>query len=642
MYRLFTGKRKTLYKWLMIIFLGIVSLGMVLTLAPLPSSDSGQMQPNVLATIYGSQITIQDVQRVLQPELASAGNDPQTVTHLAQSALNEMILRAAILDQASKMGLEASNAELVGALHSIPFLYQNGQFVGMQQYQEMVEEEGMTVPQFEAQLRQTIVIQKLREAVTDAVEVTPEEVHDAYVQQNEKARIGYVLFEPANFVNAVQVTPKALADYFLLNEAKYKLPEQRQVKYVLIPTDAVRSQVKVTDAEVQQYYQQHQADFSVPDKVKVAQILFKTTGESAQQSAQTLATAQKVLAQIKAGADFGAIAKKDSQDPGSAARGGEIGWIERGQTVKAFEDAAFSMKPGEISNLIKTPYGYHIIKVEDRQYAHVQSLEEAKASIQDKLEKQGLASAQQAMANSVEQSLKTNPQGFDAIAKNNGFEIGQTPLFSYDEPVPDLGSNQAFENLAFQLPAGTIGQPIEVPKGIAIIQVTKIVPEHLPTLNEVSQKVETDYRAEQSKTLTGQKARQFAAQVKTSNFAKIAKSDGYQVQQSQDFTVQDQLANLIPGSSLSSAFSLQPGQTSNAIAVGTTYIVFQVVSHTPASEADFAAQKATLTTQILEQKRDLAFEIYQTNLKNQLLRTGKLKINDSAMKSFLAGYQQSS
>jgi peptidyl-prolyl cis-trans isomerase D len=641
MYRLFSGKRKTLYKWLMIFFLGIVSLGMVLTLAPLPNNNSAAMEPNVLATIYGNKITVQDLQRAIQSQLANSGTDAQAVSHLADSALNQIILHEAFVAQAQKMGLEVSNPELVAALHGIPYLYQNGQFVGMQTYEAMLAEQGLTVPQFEAELRQSVLIQKLRDAVTDAVQVTPAEVHEAFLRQNAKARIRYVLFEPGDFVDAVDVTPKALADYFLANQTKYKLPEQRKAKYVIVSQDAVRPQVNVTEAQIEQYYQSHLADFSVPDRVKVSHILFKTTGETPQQAAQTKATAEKVLAQIRAGANFAETAKKYSQDT-SATQGGELGWIQRGQTVKAFENAAFSMKPGEISGLIKTEYGYHIIKVEARQYAHVQTLEEAKASIQKKLETQDLKAAQQALANKLMHQAQLNPGDFDAVAKQYGLQPGETSLFAYDQAVPDLGNNQAFENLAFQLPVNAIGQPIEVPKGTAVIEVTEIVPEHLPKLNEVKSKVEQDYRTEQSKALAREKAKQFAADCKARDFAKLAKKDGYKIQESKDFTVGDQLANLIPGSSLSSAFTLDPGQTSQAISVGSTSVVFEVVSHTPANEADFAAQESTLSTQLLEQKRDLAFEIYQTSLKNRLLRTGKLKINSAGMKSFLAGYQQNS
>ncbi|MGH9375236.1 MAG: peptidyl-prolyl cis-trans isomerase, partial [Terriglobia bacterium] len=187
-----------------------------------------------------------------------------------------------------------------------------------------------------------------------------------------------------------------------------------------------------------------------------------------------------------------------------------------------------------------------------------------------------------------------------------------------------------------------VGQPITVPKGVAIIQVTQIVPEHLPNIEEVRDRVEQDCRAEQSKLLAAQDARQFAAQIRTGDFAKLAETYGLKAQQSQDFTEQDQLENMIPGTALASAFTLKPGQTSSPAAVGTTYVVFKVLSQSPAVEADFTAQQPQIADQLLQQKRDLDFQIYQDNLKQSLLRSGKLKINESAFKSFVAGYTQSS
>lgn len=642
MIRFFGPNRKKWVKWFLIIVLGLLSLGMVLTLSPIAGGGGDSDNSNALATIYKTQITPQQVQQAINKDLQNVGNDPGAAARLAQAALDQMIMQQALVVQANKMGLEVSDQELVSALHEIPYLYQNGQFIGMQEYQTLIQEEtGMTVPQFEAQLRQNVLMRKLREAVTDEIQVTPADVHEAFLEQNEKARISYVVFEPSQFFSAVNVTPKALHDYFLVHQATYKLTEQRQVKYIVIPPDAVRAGVQVSDAALQNYYTQHELDYRVPDRVKVSHILFKTTGESPQQQQQTLQLAEKVLGEVKAGGNFAELAKKYSQDPGSAAKGGELGWIQRGQTVKAFEDAAFSMQPGQISNLVKTEYGYHIIKVEAKQTAHLQSFDEVKASIQAILEKQALQEAQNALSAKIQNDLKANPQDFAAVAKQPGFISGETPLFSYDQAVPDLGNNAAFENLAFELPVNTPGQPIQVPKGTAIIMVTKIVPEHLPALSEVQARVEQDYRAQQSKTLAAEKAKQFASQANSNNFAKLAQSSGYKVQLSGDFTQSQQVTDAIPGSAVAAAFSMKAGEVSSAIPVGSTYVVFQVVSHTRANEADFAAQQATIAAQLLQQKRDLAFQIYQNNLKQLLIRSGKLKINAQAMKTFLSAYQTS-
>jgi parvulin-like peptidyl-prolyl isomerase len=193
--------------------------------------------------------------------------------------------------------------------------------------------------------------------------------------------------------------------------------------------------------------------------------------------------------------------------------------------------------------------------------------------------------------------------------------------------------------LAFQLHKGEVGTPISVPKGQAIIQLEDIVPEHVPTLEEVRARVEEDYRAEQSRVLAVDKAKQFAAQVKTGDFAKIAKAAGLTAKESKDFTQQDFLEGVGSGSLLSPAFTLQVGQTSDVISLGEKNVVFRVVSHTLANDADFAPQRDRITEELLDRRHNLAFELYRQNLKLQLLRSGELKLNASALQQFIALYQ---
>ena len=642
MYRLFRKGRQKLYKYLMIFFLGIVSIGMVITLAPLPNGGT-QLGSNVLAKVEGSNISVQDLQRMIDAQLRNSqmGTDPKIVAALAGTALDEMVIQRALLSQGKSLGLEVTNQELLRQLHNIPYLYVNGAFIGMDRYQDMIQQEtGMSVPQFEGQLRDSILLNKIRQVITDSAEVTPGEVQQEFDRRNSKVKIDYVVFDPAQFGKEVNATPQALQDYFSKNAPRYKQPEERRVRYALITPDAVRASINVKDADLQQFYNQHLSDFRVPERVKVAHILFKTTGKSPADIAKTAAKAQEVLTQIRNGADFAEMAKKYSEDT-TGANGGEIGWIGRGQTVKEFEDAAFAMKPGEISNLIRTTYGFHIIMVEDKQTAHLETFDEVKDSIRAQLEKQKLTEAQDALANNLENQLRTQPEKFDAISKKAGLDPMETPLFKYGQAVPDLGNNEAFENLSFQLRVDEVGAPLQLPMGEAVIQVAEVVPEHLPKIDEVKDQVTADYKTAQAKLLATQKAREFTAQAKTGDFTKLAKSQGLAVTTSKDFTAQEQVSDTIPGSLLASAFDLKPGEAGGPAAQGDKRIVFQVLTHTPANPADFAAQKDQISEELLEQKRTLAFEVYRQNLKEQLMKSGKLQINRAALKQFISSYQGS-
>jgi peptidyl-prolyl cis-trans isomerase D len=205
--------------------------------------------------------------------------------------------------------------------------------------------------------------------------------------------------------------------------------------------------------------------------------------------------------------------------------------------------------------------------------------------------------------------------------------------------VPDLGNADAFESVAFQLRPGEVGAPISVPKGAAIIQLAQVVPEHTPTLDEVRARVEEDYRHDQSNVLAAGKAKQLAQQGKTEDFNKAAKAARLTPKQSKDFSQSEYVEGVGNGTQLAAAFTLDTGKTSEVVSLGANSVVFRVVSHTPANEADFPAQRDQLREELLDQKRNLAFEIYRQNLRQQLLRSGELRMNDAAMKQFLASYQ---
>lgn len=646
MYRFFRGKnRQKTMKYLLIFFLGIVSVGMVITLAPLPTGDtSANSNSNVLATLGDFQVTTQDLQRQLSQRFASTqfGNNPQLMAQFAPNVLDSMIQQQTVAIEARRLGLEVSDAELSEAIRAYPGLSQNGQFVGMEQYQNAVQQfMNMSVPQFEAQLREGLISEKLRDVVTDAVQVSPEDVHREYIERNEKAKIQYVVFNPPDFTKDVQVAPEKLEAYFATNKDRYKQPEERSLRYVLIDVDHVRPTVTVSDDEMRTYYTQHLNDYRVPDEVKLSQILFKTTGKTPEEVAKIRQTAQDVLGQIQKGADFAEMAKQHSEDT-SAAKGGDLGWIQRGQTVKEVENAAFSLQPGQVSGLITVPYGIHIIKVFDKQTAHVQTFEAAKAGIENTLEKQKLDQAQRQLADQFAQAAKADPPHFEAIAKKLGLAVQTTGLFKPNAPVPDLGIDQGLQTLAFQLTTNEVADPLTLPKGIVVVQLADDVAAHAPQIDAVRVQVEQDYRAEQAKVLAEEKAKEFAEKAKSGDFKKVAQSMGLTVKESKDFARQETVDNLISGTELSDAFTLGPGQVSGVVTAGANKLVFQVVSHTPADESAFAAQKTQIAQQLLDQKKSFAWQVYQHDLKQRLIKEGKLKINEQAMKQLQASYTNQS
>jgi peptidyl-prolyl cis-trans isomerase D len=641
MFALFKKNKDQVKKWLLIFFLGIVSLSMVVVMAPLPGGDTSRPEGNVLASIGGDTITSAELDQTIRDRFKNSpmGFDRKMVPIVAPSVLDQMVTEQILLHQAAKMGVEVSDQELLKTFQRIPWLYPDGNFVGADRASDMVAQQtGKTLAQFETLMRNSLLEEKIRSIVTDGVQVKPAEVLAQFRHRNSKTKIDYVLFDPSQFLKEVQVTPEGLAAFFQKDSAHYKLPEQRQVRYVVIDPDQVRAEVKVGEAELRQYYAQHLSDYRVPDRVRVAHILFKTTGKSPAEVATIEKTAADVLNQIRAGGNFGELAKKFSEDS-TAQAGGELGWLVHQQTVPEFDSMAFSLKPGEVSGLVKTVYGIHILKVEEKETAHLQTFDEVRNPIEVEIMKQRVTDAQAKLATSLESQLKANPQQFEDIVRKAGLEPKQSPLFKYNQPIPDLGKTDAFENLAFQLRLNEVGTPISVPRGAAIIQLIQVVPEHIPALDEVRAQVEEDYRHEQSVQLAQDKAKKLAELAKSQDFDKAAKSLGLTSKESNDFSANEYVEGVGSGSQLSDAFTLKPGQVSGVIAAGTNQVLFKVVSNTPANEADFAAQRDQLSEELLDQKRDLQFEIYRSNLKDQFIHSGKLKMNAAGMKQFLASYQ---
>jgi peptidyl-prolyl cis-trans isomerase D len=641
MFRYLKKKREAVKKYLLIFFLGIVSVGMVITLAPIPTGDTTRLDADALAMVNDTKITTTDLQREVTARLRGSpfGNDPRIIPSVAPGVLDEMVLQRAYWSEAKRLGLEVSNQELIQALQAIPGLYVNGTFIGVDRYQDIIQQQtSMSVPQFEAQIRESILQQKIRGVVTDGLQVSSAEVREGFLQRNRKAKIEYVILDPSRLLQEVETPLPALQAFFNQGPDRYKLPERRRVRYVLIGVDDVRSRVKLDDSELRQYYAQHLADYRVPDRVKVAHILLKTTGKTPAEIAAIEKKAQDLLAQIKAGADFAELAKKNSEDS-TAANGGDLGWVVRGQTVKEFEDTAFTLKPGQVSELVRTTYGIHLLKVFDQETAHLQTFDSVKDTIRAALEKQKLSDAQESLARELESKLKADPTQFDAVARKYGLEPKQTEPFLYNQVIPDFGNSETFANLAFQLRTGEIGMPITVPKGLAVIQASEIIPEHPPTFEEVRAQVEQDYRAAQSKVLAFTQAQEFATKGKSGDFRKLAQAAKLTVKESKDFTAQDSVEDVGSASQIASAFTMAPGQTSDAISAGGNHVVFRVVSITPANEADLPSQAEQIAEQLLEQKRTTAFEVFRQNLKQQLLRSGELQLNETALKNFLASYK---
>lgn len=623
------------------IFLGAVlvaiSAAMVLTLAPIGGMGGTTASPDAVATVGGLNITVFDVRQEFDQRTRGQQVPPVLQGIYMQQILNDMIFKNVLRLEAQRLGMEVTDDDVTQRIRQIlPSAFAGGTWVGSERYaQEVQVRTGMSVPQFEDTLRTGMLEERFQRLVTDGITVSPQELQERYRWENEKVQLSYVQVKPGDLENSINPSEAELTAYFTKSQSKYQVPERRSAKYALLDLAKLKQQTKISDAEIQTYYQAHLNDYKVENRVHVEHILFKTLGKTDAEVALIKQSAQKIDEQAKHGGNFEDLAKKNSEDDNSKAKGGDIGWIVAGQTVAAFEKVAFSLPKGAISDVVQTPYGFDIIKVLDKETAHTKPVTEVRDSIVTLLTQQKVTQEQNdlsdKMASAVRQSSR---QAIETVAKSLNLDLGETQLVSVTEPVGDLGNAAALEEALFSLHEGELSQPISVDRGYVILQVDKIIGSHQGTLAEVKDRVLADYRKEKSLDLAQQKAQELSKLLKGGEaIDKAAKSLGLTAKSSDPISRNSEVADLGPVKNFEPAFNMNVGQTSDPILVSGNWVVYQVKAKQPVNEADFAKAKDSIQQQILQDKQNAAFEAFRAALEARYAKEGKLVINSQNMKT---------
>jgi len=627
------GKRWV--KIAMTIFLGLICLSMLTYLIPgLMSGPVGGASPDAVASIGGHSITVDDFQR----EFAQATQNQSVPTMMrgiyAQQILDQMIFQQALDYEATRLGLQVTPEEQTERLKEIlPTAWVGGVWQKDRYVDEVEQRTGMSVPQFENAIRDDMLQQKFRQLITDGITVSPAEVAQEFRWRNEKVAIDYVVVKPSDLAGTIHPSDADLSAWFAKNASHYQIPEKRSGSYALLDLAKLRANTQVSDDTLRAYYNANISQYKVENRVHVEHILFKTVGMTDAEVAEVRKKAEDVLKQAKHGANFEDLAKKYSEDDATKAKGGDLGWIVEGQTVPEFQQAAFSLPKGAISDLVKTQYGFHIIKVLDHENAHTKSFEEVRDSIlqpllDEKVNNEANNISDQ-MAAAVRQSDR---QPLDDLAKKFNLETGDIPPIASTEPVGPLGSAPAVDQALFEMNPGEISEPIQVDKGFVIVTVKSILPAHQASLAEVHDRVLADYQHEKSVELAEQRAQELAKRTQGGeNLDQAAKALGLTVKTSDPFARSGSIPDVGTGKQLEAAFAMSVGQVSPASKIEDNWVVYRVASHDAPDPAELAKQETTIEQQLLQTKQNAAFEAFHTALVNRLEKEGKLIINTDAM-----------
>ena len=317
---------------------------------------------------------------------ASFKSEMLNTTEARANVLNSLIDQRLLLIEASKGRLSTDNAMLRDVISKIPALQENGEF-SMARYESVLRAQGMSQPQFEAKLRQDLTLQQLIGAVGDTAFVSDTQAEKMLQLQLEERQYSELVIAPSQFADKIKLDDGAAQKYYDDNQVQFEVPEQVKTEYLVLSLDALLSQVTVDEAEIKGWYDTHKERYVQPEERRASHILISTEGDADKEKAKS--TADEVLKEVQATpAKFAELAKKYSQDTGSAQNGGDLGFFGRGMMDKSFEEAAFNLVDGEISGLIQTDYGYHIIKLTAIKPGTQRPLEAVRSEIESEVKNQ--------------------------------------------------------------------------------------------------------------------------------------------------------------------------------------------------------------------------------------------------------------
>jgi len=633
--------------------LTLICISMAWYLVPTGGSSSfgtGGPEKGVLANIGSEEVTTQDVQRearqMLQQQFPRGGSQAAALLpFFSRQAAENLISQKAVLVEARQLGLRVTDDELRDELQNNPQFKQaffpEGNFVGATQYEQLLQQHDLTVPIFEQSVKDEILFNKVRDLVTGSAAVSDLEVRREFERQNAKVKLDYAVLQKDAVLKDIHPTEPELKAYYERNKATYNnsIPDKRKVRYVLIDTAKIQDQTTVTPQEVQNYYDQHGDDFRVPEQVNVRHILVKAPlpGPDGKVDPKGMDAARQkaedILKQLKAGANFADLAKKDSEDPGSAKEGGSLGWIQKGRTVPEFENVAFSLPKGATSGVVQSSYGFHIIQVLDKQDAHLKTLAEVKGQIEPILKQQKASQAADAQATKLLSQARAS--GLDKAAAAAGLQLVSTDFVSRNDSLPGIGNSSAFMEALFAEPDKSPADQVQLPQGIAVFELAGIQPPSTPTFGEIRGRVETEFKNERAAALLSQKTQELSDRARAGHdLKKAAKELGATIKTSDLVSPDGQVPDLGAMSGPAAvAFAMKPGDISGPIAASTNGIVFSVVDRQEPSEQDFAAKKDQIRDSLLQNKQAELFGLFVASLRQQMEKSGKIKINPDEMKN---------
>jgi len=638
MFDLFRRRDKAV-RILLGVLLGMVALSMLVYLIPGAGTTVGDSTDQVVAEIGKEAVTVPEIELQLRNVLQNRQLPREMMDSYVPQLVDQAITDRAVAYEAQQLGFQVSDKQLAKTIRSLQF-----GTLPPDQYRQYIEQQlGMSVPDFENNIRLKTYQDAIQMVALEGIVVSPAEVEAEYRKRNDKIKIEYISVDPTKLAADVKPTPEELKSFFDKSKAMFNVPETKDLQLIVADQAKVAESIQVSDAQVASYYNSHKDQYRTAERVQARHILLSTTNKAKDEIPKIQAKAEDLLKQIRSGADFAQLAQKNSEDPGSASKGGDLGWVVRGQMVKNFEDTAFSLKPKEVSNVITTEYGLHIVQVMEKEPARLRPIEEVKTEIATALKNQTVFDQMQTRTDQARAELVKAPQNAQPIAQKLNLLFVSADKYSQGKPIPELGALDAQTGASIQaLKQGEVSQVLQAGNKLAIAVVTAIHAPHPPEFSEVEAQVRQTYSQQQSTRLASEKSKKASDLLKENggDLKAVAKSVGLEVKTS-DFISRDSAIEGI-GSAvyLADAFTKPVGTVIGPLAAGgAANLLGKIVDRQPADMSKLAQERDTIVTQLKSQKAQQRSMLFQDSVLTTLIRQGKIKKHQDTINRLIARYR---
>ena len=524
---------------------------------------------------------------------------------LPQQVVEDLVQEELVIQRARAERLEANDEELNAQIHGIVPFQEGGRF-SMKKYEDLLRRNNIAKSAFEDDIRRRLTRMKVETIVRGGAKLTEGEVRQAFVASREEARATWAFIDLNPIVAGAAATDAELEAYLKDHSAEFRLPERRQIQYVtVVPRDFLRP---ATDAEVEKYYAEHAKEFEIPHQVKAMHILARV-GETGGSAAEDRARAKiaDIIRRLKAGEDFAKLAGELSEDPGSKASRGDLGWVSKGEVVPDFETALFALKKGEMTpEPVRTPFGFHVIKVTEIREAGKKPLKEVAPQIREKLQTETADQAAKTKADEVRAKLLGAPD-FMAQARTLSLTPVETAIPRRDRSARGMAPAEPIEETAFALSKGGVSTPLKTPVGYLVLKTVDELPATVPPLAQIKDRVAASVKRQKAEAVALDRANALVAAAKGGDFPAAAQKAGAAVGEAARFS-RVKPADKLPGDVMVAALETAAGGTTAPIKTAQGYYVVKVHDRFAPDLKDLEAERAKLAQEVLNKRQGQAWQ----------------------------------